>query len=143
MKTIKEVMTASPVTVTRQDNIYEVAVKMRDNDTGFIPVVDSSDSNQLIGVITDRDLVLRGYAAKHSGSTEVDKVMTKELRTVTEESSVDEAAEIMAAGQVRRLPVVSGKKLIGIVSIGDLAVRNIFADEAGEALSSISQQTLH
>lgn len=143
MKTIREVMTKSPITVTRQDNIYEVAVKMRDNDTGFIPVVDSTDSNQLIGVITDRDLVIRGYAAKHSGSSEVEQVMSKDLRTVTEETSVDEAAEIMASGQVRRLPVVSGKKLIGIVSIGDLAVRNIFADEAGEALSSISQQTLH
>ncbi|MFE4711822.1 CBS domain-containing protein [Paenibacillus sp. NPDC056722] len=143
MKTIKEVMTAGPVTVTLKDNIYEVAVKMRDNGTGFIPVVDSEGSNQLIGVVTDRDLVIRGYAAKHSGSTTVETVMSKELRTVTEDTSVDEAAEIMAAGQVRRLPVVSGKKLIGIVSIGDLAVRNIFANEAGEALSSISQQTLH
>ncbi|OBZ14551.1 CBS domain-containing protein [Bacillus sp. FJAT-27264] len=143
MKTIKEVMTAGPVTVTLKDNIYEVAVKMRDHGTGFIPVVDSEGSNQLIGVVTDRDLVIRGYAAKHSGSTTVETVMSKELRTVTEETSVDEAAEIMAAGQVRRLPVVSGKKLIGIVSIGDLAVRNIFANEAGEALSSISQQTLH
>ncbi|NUU64201.1 CBS domain-containing protein [Paenibacillus agri] len=143
MKTIKEVMTAGPVTVTLKDNIYEVAVKMRDNGTGFIPVVDSEGSDQLIGVVTDRDLVIRGYAAKHSGSTAIETVMSKELRTVTEDTSVDEAAEIMAAGQVRRLPVVSGKKLIGIVSIGDLAVRNIFADEAGEALSSISQQTLH
>jgi CBS domain-containing protein len=143
MKMVKEVMTAGPVTVTPLDNIYEVSVKMRDNGTGFIPVVDSSDSNQLIGVITDRDLVIRGYAAKHSGSTSVETVMSKQLRTVTEDTSVDEAAEVMAAGQVRRLPVVSGQKLIGIVSIGDLAVRNIFADEAGEALSSISQQNLH
>ncbi|MFC3748760.1 CBS domain-containing protein [Paenibacillus sp. GCM10012306] len=143
MKKIKEVMTAGPVTVTQKDNIYEVAVKMKDNGTGFIPVVDSESSNQLIGVITDRDLVIRGYAAKHSGSTAVETVMSRDLRTVTEDTSVDEAAEIMAAGQIRRLPVVNGKKLIGIVSIGDLAVRNIFADEAGEALSSISQQTLH
>lgn len=143
MKTVKEVMTKEPVTVTLLDNIYEVAVKMRDHDTGFIPVIDNEDSKMLIGVITDRDLVIKGYADKHPGSTAVEKVMSTDIRTVTEDTSVDEAAELMADGQIRRLPVTDGKKLIGIVSIGDLAVRNIFADEAGEALSGISQQHLH
>lgn len=143
MKTVKEVMTKEPVTVTLLDNIYEVAVKMRDHDTGFIPVIDNEDSKMLIGVITDRDLVIKGYADKHPGSTAVEKVMSTDIRTVTEDTSVDEAAKLMADGQIRRLPVTDGKKLIGIVSIGDLAVRNIFADEAGEALSGISQQHLH
>ncbi|GGF85284.1 CBS domain-containing protein [Paenibacillus albidus] len=139
-KTVKEVMTPNPVSVTLNDNIYEVAVKMKDHDTGFIPVVQSEEDQILIGVITDRDLVLRGYADKHSGSAAVEKVMTSDVRSVSEEISVDEAARLMAVGQIRRLPVVSGKKLIGIVSIGDLAVHHSFADEAGEALSGISQQ---
>lgn len=143
LKTVKEVMTTDAVTVTLQDNIFEAAIKMRDNDTGFIPVIDSDDSKQLLGVITDRDLVIRGYADKHAGSTSVQTVMSTDIRAVSENTSVDEAAELMAAGQIRRLPVTNGKKLIGIVSIGDLAVRNIFADEAGEALSGISQQHLH
>ncbi|MCE3200507.1 CBS domain-containing protein [Paenibacillus sonchi] len=142
MKTVKEVMTAHPVCVTLQDNLYEVAVKMRDADTGVIPVVEA-DGESLIGIITDRDLVIRGYAEKHSGSTAVETVMTKGITAVSESTSVDEAAELMASRQIRRIPVVNGKKLIGIVSLGDLAVKNIFADEAAEALTDISQQHLH
>lgn len=143
MKTVKEVMTKEPAAVTLQDNVYEVAVKMRDYDTGFIPVIDNEEDKTLLGVITDRDLVIRGYAAKHPGSTAVDKVMSKEIQTVSENTSVDEAAELMSSWQIRRLAVTSGQKLMGVVSIGDLAVRNIFADEAGEALHDISQQHLH
>ncbi|WP_339802950.1 CBS domain-containing protein [Paenibacillus sp. FSL R5-0744] len=143
MKTVKEVMTKDPVTVTLLDNVYEVAVKMRDHDTGFIPVIDNEDDKTLLGVITDRDLVIRGYAAKHPGSTAVEKVMSREIQTVSENTSVDEAAELMSSWQIRRLAVTSGQKLMGVVSIGDLAVRNIFADEAGEALHDISQQHLH
>jgi CBS domain-containing protein len=136
-------MTTQPAAVTLQDNIYEVAVKMRDFDTGFIPVVDSETGRKLIGVITDRDLVLRGYADKHSGSTSVETVMSKPVTSIAENASVDEAAEIMASGQIRRLPVTRDNELIGIVSLGDLAVKRIFADEAGEALSDISQRQLH
>lgn len=143
MKTVKEVMTTQPASVTLQDNIYEIAVKMRDHDTGFIPVVDTADGETLIGVVTDRDLVLRGYADKHSGSSSVETVMSKEIVSVSESTTVDEAAERMAASQVRRLPVTRDGKLIGIVSLGDLAVKHIFADEAGEALSEISQQHMH
>ncbi|NQX43829.1 CBS domain-containing protein [Paenibacillus tritici] len=143
MKTVKEVMTAHPVSVTLLDNIYEVAVKMRDNGTGFIPVVDSADGATLIGVITDRDLVIRGYADKHSGSTAVETVMSREVISVPESASVEEAAELMASAQIRRIPVTQDKKLTGIVSLGDLAVKRVFADEAAEALHDISQQQLH
>ncbi|MFK4340717.1 MULTISPECIES: CBS domain-containing protein [unclassified Paenibacillus] len=140
MKKVQEVMTEKCVTVTPQDNIYEIALKMKDNDTGFIPVVESEGSDKLIGVVTDRDLVVRGYAARHSGSSSVDTVMTTGIRTAQADMSVDQAAELMAEQQIRRLPVTEGDRLIGIVSIGDLAVRNIFADNAGEALSHISEQ---
>ncbi|WP_019911478.1 CBS domain-containing protein [Paenibacillus sp. HW567] len=143
MKTVKEVMTTQPVCVTLKDNLYEVAVKMRDADTGFIPVIDSAEGETLIGVITDRDLVIRGYADKHSGSTSVETVMSRDITAISESSSVDEAAELMSSKQIRRLPVTRGKKLIGIVSLGDMAVTNIFADEAGDALTGISQQHLH
>ncbi|MBW4083949.1 CBS domain-containing protein [Paenibacillus sp. S150] len=142
MKTVKEVMTVHPASVTLLDNIYEAAAKMRDHDTGFIPVVDS-DGAALIGVITDRDLVIRGYADKHPGSTAVEQVMSRELVSVPESASVEEAAELMASKQIRRLPVTSGNKLTGIVSLGDLAVKRIFADEAGEALSGISRRQPH
>ncbi|EOS57992.1 Predicted signal-transduction protein containing cAMP-binding and CBS domains [Paenibacillus barengoltzii J12] len=138
LRKVSEIMTKNVVTVSPQDNVYEVAVKMKENDTGFIPVVEGGD--KLIGVITDRDLVIRGIAEKRPGSTAVTEVMTKGIKTATQEMSVDEAAELMAEQQIRRLPVCEGDRLIGIVSLGDLAVRNIFADNAGEALSEISEQ---
>lgn len=138
LKKVSEIMTNDVVTVTPQDNVCEVAVKMKENDTGFIPVVEGGD--KLIGVITDRDLVIRGIAEKRPGSTAVDEVMTKGIKTASRDMSVDEAAELMAQQQIRRLPVCEGDRLIGIVSIGDMAVRNIFADNAGEALSEISEQ---
>ncbi|MNN37452.1 CBS domain protein [compost metagenome] len=85
-------------------------------------------------------MVVRGIAEKRPNSTAVENVMTTGIRTATLDTSVDEAAELMADQQIRRLPVTDGERLIGIVSIGDLATRNIFADNAGEALSQISEQ---
>jgi len=137
-RTLKEIMTTDCSTVTLLDNVYEVAVKMKQEDTGFIPVV---DGKKLIGVITDRDLVIRGFAAKKEGSTAVKEVMSSnQITTATPETTVDEAAKLMAKQQIRRLPVVENGNLVGIVSIGDLAVRDKFEDEAGEALSQISEK---
>ncbi|GIP57971.1 CBS domain-containing protein [Paenibacillus woosongensis] len=138
MRKVKDIMTDQVVTVSPKDNIYEVAVKMKNNDTGFIPVVENGD--RLIGVITDRDLVIRAIADKHPGSTAVETVMTRGIRCASPDTPVDEAADMMAEQQIRRLPVTEGDRLIGIVSLGDMAVRNNFADEAGDALSDISHQ---
>ncbi|AEI42433.1 CBS domain-containing protein [Paenibacillus mucilaginosus] len=137
-KSLREIMTTDCAVVTLQDNIFEAAVKMKQEDTGFIPVV---DGRKLIGVLTDRDLVIRGYAEKHSGSTAISEVMSGRVVSVGPETTVDEAAKVMAKEQIRRLPVVENGELIGIVSIGDLAVRNKYEDEAGQALSQISEKT--
>ncbi|GGG13085.1 CBS domain-containing protein [Paenibacillus abyssi] len=137
MKTVKDIMSKDCVTATMKDNIYELAVLMKNNDIGFVPIV---EGRKLIGVVTDRDLVVRGYAQKHSGSTGVSEVITKDIKTISSSTSVDDAARLMANNQIRRLPVVDNGELIGIVAIGDLAVREIFVNEAGEALSSISEQ---
>ena len=138
MKTVKEIMTTDCVTVTLQDNVFEIAAKMKQNDIGFIPVV---EGKKLIGVVTDRDLVIRGYAEKRSGSATVNDVMSEKLVTITTETTVDDAAKLMAQEQVRRLPVVNNGQLVGVVAIGDLAVRDWYDDEAGEALSRISVST--
>lgn len=142
MRKVSEIMTTNVVTVTPRDNVYVVAVKMKEHDTGFIPVVEV-DGDRLLGVITDRDLVVRGIAEKHPGSTAVEVVMTKGIKTASRDTSVEEAAELMAEQQIRRLPVTEGDRLVGIVSIGDLAIRTIFADEAGEALTQISSEQIH
>jgi CBS domain-containing protein len=137
-KKIKEIMTKNFATVTLKDNVYEVAVKMKQEDTGFIPVVEGS---RLIGVITDRDLVIRGLAEKKEGSTAIKDVMSSnQIISATLDTTVDEAAKLMAKQQIRRLPVVDNDNLVGIISIGDLAVRQNFEDEAGEALSQISEK---
>ncbi|MDP4096840.1 CBS domain-containing protein [Paenibacillus sp. P96] len=138
MRTIQDVMTKDCVTVTPQDPIHEAAMKMRQNDTGFIPVIEEG-SRRLVGVLTDRDLTVRGYANNHPGSASVDQVMSKDIRTISPGQSVDEAAHLMADELIRRLPVVENGSLVGVVSIGDLAVRDIFADNAGDALSRISE----
>lgn len=134
--TIRQIMTKDCETVTLKDNIYEVAVLMKKHDIGFVPVV---EGRRLIGVITDRDLVIRGYAEKRSGSTSVEEVMTRNVETISPDATVEEAAKLMARHQIRRLPVVENGELVGVVAIGDLAVRSKFEDEAGEALGKISE----
>ena len=136
-RTLREIMTKDVATVTLLDNVYEVAVKMRDFNVGVIPVVD--EKQDVIGVITDRDIVIRGLAEKREGSAKVQEVMTRDIVLGQPSMSADEAARIMAKYQIRRLPVVEHGKLVGIVAIGDLAVRDVLQDEASQALSEISE----
>lgn len=103
-----------------------------------IPIV---DGEKLVGMITDRDLVIRGIAEKKPGSTKVEEVMSDDLITVTADMTAKEASDLMAEHQIRRLPVVEGKNLIGIVSLGDFAVRKMIDHQAGKALSEISEPT--
>jgi CBS domain-containing protein len=137
MRKIADIMSADCVTISPQDNLYEAASLMKNHDIGFVPVI---EGRKLIGVITDRDLVIRGYAEKQPGTISVKEVLSEDVQTVSPHMSVDEAAGIMASSQIRRLPVVENGQLMGVVSLGDLAVREIFVNEAGEALSNISEQ---
>ncbi|MGE5702705.1 MAG: CBS domain-containing protein [Clostridia bacterium] len=136
-RTLREIMTKDLATVTLQDNVYEAAVKMRDWNVGVIPVVD--EKNDCIGVITDRDIVIRGLAEKREGSAKVEQVMTRDIVFGQPGMTVDDAAKLMAKYQIRRLPVVENGKLVGIVAIGDMAVRQVHHDEASEALYEISE----
>lgn len=119
------------------DNVYEVALKMKELNVGAIPIL---DQDNLVGMITDRDIVVRGVAEKHPGSTKVEDIMSKQLITVTSDSTSKEAAKLMAEHQIRRLPVVEDGKLVGIVSLGDFAIRELTDDQAKEALTEISEQ---
>jgi len=135
MRKVSDIMSKDCQCVSSKDNLFECAILMRDHDIGFVPVL---EGRKLLGVITDRDLVIRGFAEKHSGSESVTKVMSEDVKTISPHLSVDEASAIMAANQIRRLPVVENGQLVGIVSLGDLAMREIFVNEAGDALSAIS-----
>lgn len=136
MQKVRDIMTKDVEYCTPLDNVYEVAVKMKELDVGAIPII---ENNQLLGMITDRDLVVRGYAEKRSGSNQVTNVMTENLITVTPETSLEKATQLMADHQIRRLPVVENGELLGIVSLGDLATNKMSDEKAGVALSEISE----
>ncbi|MFC4320305.1 CBS domain-containing protein [Litchfieldia salsa] len=138
MKSVRDVMTSNVDCCTQLDNVFEVAVKMKDLDVGAIPIVDN-DTRKLIGMITDRDLVVRGIAEKRSGSNQVTNVMSESLITVSPDTSLQEASKLMAEHQIRRLPVVENDQLVGIIALGDLAVEKMSDESAGYALSEISE----
>ena len=133
---INDIMTTNVNTCQAVDNIFEAAVKMKEEEVGLIPVL---EGDQLIGVITDRDIVVRCIAEKRPGSTKITDVISTDLVTGTPDMSVEEAEELMSSRQVRRLPIVENGKLLGIVALGDLAVHRQTKDEAGAALGSISE----
>lgn len=137
MEKIRDIMTDQVECCTLLDNVFEVAVKMKELNVGAIPIV---DKDKLVGMITDRDIVVRGVAEKHPGSTKVEDIMSDKLITISADASTKEAANLMAEHQIRRLPVVEGDKLIGIVSLGDFAIRKMTDDQAKDALSEISEQ---
>ncbi|NHN33021.1 YugN family protein [Paenibacillus agricola] len=132
---VNEIMSKDCITIVASDSLYEAATKMREHDIGFIPVV---AGKQLIGVLTDRDLAIRGYTGHHNETVTVGEVFTKKIRTIAPHTTVEEAAQIMADEQVRRLPVVENGELLGIITLGDLSTLKVFESEAGEALGRIS-----
>lgn len=138
MKTVKDIMT-SDVSVCRiDDTLSDVAGMMKQKNVGAIPVCDNE--GQLKGMVTDRDLVIRGYADKKSDSTPVQEVMSGHLSQCSPETTLQEASKMMAEHQVRRLPVVENGKMSGIISLGDLSVDEMSDHAAGAALQDISER---
>lgn len=138
MGTVRDIMSTDVESCTSLDNVYEVAVKMKELNVGAIPIIDDGNE-KLLGMITDRDLVIRGIAEKKAASNQVTNVMSEELITCEPNTTLEEASELMAAHQIRRLPVVENGQLIGIVSLGDLATHKMSDKRAGVALSEISE----
>ena len=134
---IRDVMTASPRTVAENDNIRDAASIMASEDIGVVPVV---NGNRVIGLITDRDIVVRAVAAgKDCSTTRVADAMTRNVRTVREDAPIDQVLQLMSNAQVRRIPVVGANdELVGIVSIGDLATETNKDDKVGQAIETIS-----
>lgn len=135
---VRDVMTPNPECVSRQDSIREVARIMKDTDTGVVPVV---DGKKIIGLITDRDIVVRGIAeGRDITSATVNEFMTKSVRSVKEDTPLNEVLDLMSNAEVRRVPVVNGNdELIGIVSIGDIAANTNKDNRVGKAIEDISQ----
>ncbi|MBC8079000.1 MAG: CBS domain-containing protein [Gorillibacterium sp.] len=136
MQTVKDIMSRDIATVNQHDNIFQAAVLMKEKNIGFIPVM---NENHVVGTLTDRDLVIRGYAQKHPGSTMINEVMSTSIVAVCPETSLKEAAELMATEQIRRLLIIEKGHLVGVVALGDLAVHDSSEDRAGAALGDISE----
>jgi CBS domain-containing protein len=123
MARISDFMTKDVVSVGSNTTLPDAAKLMRDKDIGILPVV---DGDQLKGMVTDRDLVVRGFADGDGSSKTVDRVMSKDVFSLAPDDDAQDAKKRMSDRGVRRLPVVDHGKLVGMVSVGDLAVR---ADE--------------
>lgn len=133
---IRDVMTPNPRTVSPSDTIQNAAQIMRDEDTGAVPVV---ENGRPIGMVTDRDIVVRAVADGGQLSRPVREIVTTGVIAVTPEMSTREAAELMSEHQIRRLPVVEGERLVGIVSLGDLAVKDAHDRRSGDTLEKVSE----
>jgi CBS domain-containing protein len=134
---VREAMTRDVRLVKPDQPISEAAKLMADLDIGALPV---EESDRLVGMITDRDIAVRAVALGHGPDTPVRDVMSHDIKYCYEDQSIDEVTQNMGELRIRRLPVLTReKRLIGILSLGDLAIDEGARDEAGEALGGISR----
>lgn len=135
----REIMTTNVKSVMRTSSLQEIAQIMKSENCGIIPVVD--ESRRLVGVVTDRDIIVRGLAGER-GATErmkAEDVMTSDVEAVTPDESVVDVIQLMGEKQVRRIPVVDqDDQLLGIISVGDLANRADYDVQLQDALEKIS-----
>jgi len=137
MKTIRDVMKKDVSYVNPNSTLVEAAQVMQKLNVASVPVCDQGG---VIGIVTDRDIVIRNIAhGKNPQQSVVREVMTTGVVTVTPDTNVNEATKIMSTQQVRRLPVVENNNLIGFVALSDIATGDPFTFEASEALSEISK----
>lgn len=136
MTTIADLMTRDPITIGPRDTVQRAAQLMDDLNIGVLPVCDGP---QVVGIVTDRDITVRATAAGLDPRlTEVDLVMSEGVRCCNVGQSAAEVLRQMAAVQIRRLPVLDeSKRLVGMVTLGDIAVR--LPEGVQEALRNISQ----
>jgi CBS domain-containing protein len=139
---VKEIMTRSPSVCAPETPIQEVATTMVGSDCGAVPVVGSTGTGALAGIITDRDMVVRAIAKGRNPLTlTASDCMTSPAITIQEDASLEDCMELMESKKIRRVPVVSASgALVGIVAQADVA-RNASGQEAGELVRDVSAPT--
>lgn len=136
---VRDLMNPSVVSITPGESAALAARLLSRHNLGSLPVC--GDDGGLRGIVTDRDIVLRCVAAEEDPArTPVREIMSRNCAVVSPDDDVREATRMMAAKQVRRLPVLEGGKVVGMVSLGDLAASHRCDMEASKALSEISGQ---
>lgn len=136
MPSVREMMSVDVKAAALDTTVEELAGMMRDEDVGAIPVL---DNGTLLGIVTDRDIVVRCIAeGGDPAETTAEDVISENVGTIDPDSDIEEAARIMAERQIRRLPVVEEDRVVGMISLGDIAVKH---DDrvGGAALEDISE----
>ena len=134
---VRHAMTETPKTAKPDMSAADAAALMKQFDVGAVLVV---DQGKLVGLVTDRDLVLRVLANRQDPlGIRLGDILTKSPATVTPDTQLSEARDLMAQHKVRRLPVVKGEELVGILSLGDVALASASERAVGEALEEISE----
>jgi CBS domain-containing protein len=141
MKSCNDVMTPDPTCCAAGDPIKRAAEIMKTEDVGSVPVVEGKNSRKLVGIITDRDIVLKVVAeGKDSGGVKIEEVMSGSPVTCRPDDPLGHAMDRMAQHQVRRVPVVDGKgNVVGIISQADVATRVDLPEKTANVLENISQ----
>ncbi|CAN7624633.1 CBS domain-containing protein [Bosea sp. LjRoot237] len=131
---VSDVMTKGAEIARPDETLQQIARRMVSEDIGFMPV---GDDDHLVGMITDRDIVIRAVAEGRDARTPVREIMTKDIKYCFEDEDMDHVVQNMGDIQVRRLPVVNrDKRLVGVVSLADGALKDS-SEQAGIALSGI------
>ena len=119
VKRIRDLMTRSPIVLSEDDTAGDAARMMRDREVGDVLV--RANNGTLLGIVTDRDLVVRCLAEDEGGRAPLSELCTTSVNTLDADASIDDAVSLMRTQAVRRIPVVEEGNLVGIVSLGDLA----------------------
>lgn len=135
---VREIMTSEGLaTATLDTTLGEIAERMRDENVGAIPIVDEDE--KLCGIITDRDIVVRAIAeGEDPQECTAEEILSEQLHTIDPDAELEDAADLMARHQIRRLPVVEDEIVIGMISLGDIAVKSE-EDEASDVLEDVSE----
>ena len=132
----REIMTKNVRTATREDSLRDVAATMRDGDMGAVPIV---DGERLVGIVTDRDIVVRAVSEGKGPDSPVSEAMTADLFVVRPDDFVFEAVRLMGDKQIRRVPVVNEDgSLAGIIAMADVALEMEDQREIAETMEEIS-----
>jgi CBS domain-containing protein len=136
MGQVRDVMTSNPTTCEPSATLVDAAKVIALEDVGSVPIV---ENGRLVGIVTDRDIIVRAVAeGRDVTSTTVKDVASKDLVTVTPDEDLDRALQLMGQRQVRRIPVVEGDQVVGIVSQADVA-RAADDEKTGEVVQQISE----
>jgi CBS domain-containing protein len=136
MAKITDSMTSNPCSIDAEKSVAHAAKMMKDENVGLAPIV---EGDRLVGTVTDRDIAVRVVAeGKDPEATKVLEIATKEVVTVEPGQELDEALRLMAEHQVRRLPVVEGGRLVGVLAQADVA-HDASAEQTGRLVERISE----